>query len=84
MDNRITYHMNVEGAWDPDVVYGDNKFFVTWEEGTYPSIIPPLQFEQQIRGVFCNKDTGEIIGNRFDITPVEDTAYRYEQLKWIR
>jgi hypothetical protein len=67
-DHQVTYHMESEGAWDPDVIWGDNTFFVCWEEGI-PRYLPlGMIFKQQIRGCFYSED-GEQIGNRFDITP---------------
>ncbi len=79
-DHQVTYHMESEGAWDPDVTWGDNKFFVTWEEGI-PKYLPlGMIFKQQIRGCFYSED-GEKIGNRFDITPWDSsptTPFRYE------
>ncbi len=76
-DHQVTYHMASEGAWDPDITYGSNKFLVTWEEGTPFTIIPPMIFQQQIRGCFYDED-GNLEGNRFDITEVESPPYRYE------
>lgn len=66
-DHQVTYHMAQEGAWDPDVTWGNNKFLVTWEEGI-PQFIPyGMLFKQQIRGCFYDED-GQKIGDRFDIT----------------
>jgi len=78
-DERVTTHWYKEGAWDPDVCYGDGKFLVTWEEGTG---FVPLQgtiFQQQIRGCYYDTD-GDPISNRFDIVdePDETPPYRYE------
>lgn len=79
-DHKISYHMENEGAWDPDVVWGDNKFFVTWEEGI-PRYLPlGMIYKQQIRGCFYSEE-GELNGNRFDITEWIDTpttAFRSE------
>lgn len=67
-DNQVTYHMESEGAWDPDVTWGDNMFFVSWEEGI-PRYLPlGMLFKQQIRGCFYTEE-GEQLGDRFDITP---------------
>lgn len=76
-DHRVTTHMQTEGAWDPDVCYGNDRFLVTWEEGTAFNIFPPTIFQQQIRGCFYDYD-GERSGNRFDITEEENPPYRYE------
>jgi hypothetical protein len=67
-DHRVTYHGEREGAWDPDVTWGDNKFFVTWEEGVPSFPLYGMLFKQQIRGCFYSED-GILLGNRFDITP---------------
>lgn len=79
-DHQVTYHMKQEGAWDPDVTWGDNKFLVTWEEGI-PRYLPyGMIYKQQIRGCFYNED-GDKDGNRFDITPWDDspaTPFRCE------
>jgi hypothetical protein len=78
-DERVTNHWYKEGAWDPDVCYGDGKFLVTWEEGTGFNVFPPTIFQQQIRGCYYNTD-GDPISNRFDIVdePDETPPYRYE------
>lgn len=78
-DYQVTYHWYKEGAWDPDVAWGDNKFLVTWEEGTafWPS--QGTVFQQQIRGQYFDSD-GNPISERFDIVdePDETPPYRYE------
>ena len=81
-DERVTNHMNIEGAWDPDVCFGNNKFLVTWEEGTAYWPQKGTIFKQQIRGCFYNTD-GDPTSNRFDIVdePFPDNPlkpYRYE------
>jgi hypothetical protein len=76
-DQQLTFHWEGEGAWDPDVCFGDDKFFVTWEEGTPFCLIPPMLFQQQIRGCIYDEN-GDVIVSRFDITAVEDPPYRYE------
>lgn len=66
-DHKVTLHSENEGAWDPDVVWGDNTFFVSWEEGI-PRYIPlGMIYKQQIRGCFYSEE-GEPLGDRFDIT----------------
>ena len=35
-DVRVSYVFS-EGAWDPDTAFGNNKFFVAWEEGIGPT-----------------------------------------------
>jgi len=76
-DDQTTYHWEGEGAWDPDVCWGNNRFLITWEEGTPYYLLPPMVFQQQIRGCFYDA-SGSMIGTRFDITPVETPPYRYE------
>ena len=78
-DHQVTYHWYKEGAWDPDVCYGHNRFLVTWEEGTAFWPAAGTIFQQQIRGRFYNVD-GEPISSRFDIVdePDETPPYRYE------
>jgi len=72
-DNQVTYHMESEGAWDPDVSWGDNKFFVCWEEGI-PMYLPlGMIFKQQIRACFYSED-GDVLGERLDLTPWVDGA----------
>lgn len=71
-DDQLTYHGEREGAWDPDVTWGDQAFFVTWEEGVPSVPLYGMLFKQQIRGVFYSED-GEPISNRFDITEWDDS-----------
>ena len=39
-DIMISYKAYSEGAWDPDVAFGSNKFLVAWEEGIGPEDLP--------------------------------------------
>jgi len=39
-DLRLSWTLQVEGAWDPDVAYGGSKFIVAWEEGAGPGYSP--------------------------------------------
>ncbi len=39
-DMMISYKAYSEGAWDPDVAFGSNKFLVAWEEGVGPEDLP--------------------------------------------
>ncbi len=76
-DEQITYHSNNEGAWDPDVAYGNNEFLVAWEEGQY--WYPPYTwgFKQQIRASMYDIDGNRVV---FDNLIYEDstTYYRNE------
>jgi hypothetical protein len=75
-DEQITYHLPKEGAWDPDVTYGDNHFLVTWEEGQAPN--PPYTwlFEQEIRGSLYD-GSGDVINSDFPIR-TGTSPYRHE------
>ena len=75
-DEQISYHLAKEGAWDPDVTYGDNTFLVTWEEGQAPN--PPYTwfFEQEIRGSIYD-GYGNIINGDFTIR-TGTTPFRHE------
>ncbi len=50
-DEQITYHGTIEGAWDPDVSFGNNDFLVAWEEGQ--AYYPPYTwgFKQETSGI---------------------------------
>jgi len=39
-DLRLSWTMQTEGAWDPDVAYGNSKFIAAWEEGGGPGFSP--------------------------------------------
>lgn len=39
-DLMISYKNYLEGAWDPDVAFGGDKFLVAWEEGVGPEDLP--------------------------------------------
>ena len=57
-DQKISNKADNEGAWDPDVAYGNNRFLVAWEEGTY------IIIRQEIRGSIFD-DNGNIVVNDF-------------------
>lgn len=59
-DERVSQHAESEGSWDPDVAFGDSRFFVAWEEGTV------LPINQEIRGQIHTAD-GDIVARDFDI-----------------
>ena len=48
-DEKVTNHGDQEGAWDPDVCYGNNMFMVCWEEGEYPYIPYNWGYRQELR-----------------------------------
>jgi hypothetical protein len=61
-DTMVSFKAATEGAWDPSVIYGANRFLVTWEERLGPEDIPlPLpNYERTIpcviHGRTYNKD----------------------------
>ncbi len=52
-DVMVSFKAATEGAWDPDVEYGGNRFLVTWEERLGPEDIsvPLPHWERTIPGV---------------------------------
>jgi Domain of unknown function (DUF2341) len=52
-DTMVSFKAATEGAWDPDVIYGANRFLVTWEERLGPEDInvPLPSYERTIPGV---------------------------------
>jgi hypothetical protein len=52
-DTMVSFKATTEGAWDPDVIYGANRFLVTWEERLGPEEInvPLPHYERTIPGV---------------------------------
>jgi len=52
-DTMVSFKATTEGAWDPDVTFGANRFLVTWEERLGPEDInlPLLHYERTIPGV---------------------------------
>ncbi len=71
-DNRISYHSDSEGVWDPDVAYGDQRFLVAWEEGTGLPFI-----KQEIRASIFNQN-GDLEKSDFRIYNDGGTTYRSE------
>ena len=47
----VSFKAATEGAWDPSVIFGENRFLVTWEERLGPEDIPPYNYERTIPGV---------------------------------
>ena len=87
-DEQITYHMASEGAWAPDVCFGEDRYLSSWVEGK-PQYLPlGMIYQMQIRGCFYDVN-GQQLGGRFDITPwsadplesfrCEDPALAYGQ-----
>ncbi len=89
-DTMISFKSPNEGAWDPDVEYGGNRFLVTWEERLGPEDIniPLPHYERTIPGVIhgrCYNTTGgdpiPIPQNNSDIDvsdPAESTTFHAE------
>jgi len=68
-DTMVSFKATTEGAWDPDVIYGANRFLVTWEERLGPEDInvPLPNYQRTIPGV--------IHGRSYDVdgdNPVPD------------
>jgi hypothetical protein len=73
-DEQITYHGDTEGAWDPDVSYGNNLFLVAWEEGQ--PWYPPYTwgFKQEIRASMYDLDGNRVV---FDNLIYQDSTLYY-------
>jgi len=73
-DEQITFHSNNEGAWDPDVGYGNGEFLVAWEEGQ--PWWPPYTwgFKQEIRASMYDSDGNRVV---FDNLVYQDTTLYY-------
>jgi len=59
-DEKISTHIYTEGAWDPDVAYGNDRFFIVWEEGQAPGN-GILFFKQDIIGSIYDSNGNPII-----------------------
>lgn len=75
-DNKVSTHVYTEGAWDPDVCFGDNKFFIVWEEGEAPGN-GNLFYKQDIRGSICDID-GNFINEDFTIRSGQEPQWHHE------
>jgi len=73
-DEQITYHLNNEGAWDPDVSFGDGEFLVAWEEGQ--AWYPPYTwgFKQEIRASIYDPAGNPLV---FDNLVYKDSTLYY-------
>lgn len=83
-DTMVSFKAAVEGAWDPDVEYGANRFLVTWEERLGPEDIniPLPHYERTIPGVIhgrsYNNDGGDPVpDNNTDIDVSEPGSNTY-------
>lgn len=52
-DTMVSFKASTEGAWDPSVIFGGNRFLVTWEERVGPEDInlPLPNYQRTIPGV---------------------------------
>jgi len=69
-DFQISFHADNAGAWDPDVEYGNSRFFVAWEQGT-PNII-----YQEIRGAIYDTNGGVVVSD-FEVFSDNSPVYQY-------
>jgi hypothetical protein len=76
-DERITFHSNNEGTWDPDVCFGNGEFIVAWEEGQ--SYFPPYTwgFKQGIRASIFDTDGTKLVDDEL-VYQDTTTFYRNE------
>jgi len=71
-DERISFKASNEGAWDPDVCYGDDEFLIIWEEGIY---LPA--FMQELRGSIYEPDGNRLVHDK-EVYDPGTTFYRNE------
>jgi hypothetical protein len=73
-DEQVSYHSNNEGAWDPDVCFGNNEFLVAWEEGQ--PYYPPFTwgFKQEIRASVYDSEGTRVL---FDKLIYSDATLYY-------
>ena len=83
-DTMVSFKATIEGAWDPDVIYGANRFLVTWEERPGPEDInfPLPNYERTKPGVIhgrsYNGDGGNPVpDNNTDIDVSEPGSNTY-------
>jgi len=57
-DFQISFNAANAGGWDPDVAFGNNRFFVAWEQGT------PIIKYQEIKGLIFDVN-GNVVVSEF-------------------
>ena len=83
-DVMISYKNYLEGAWDPDVEFGNNRFLVAWEERLGPEDLPEnleRSIFSSINGRSYDSDGGDPNpsgDDDIDITPSDSTDYHAE------
>ena len=75
-DEQITYHGTIEGAWDPDVSFGNNDFLVAWEEGQ--AYYPPYTwgYKQELRASMYDSEGARVV---FDNLVYQDDTVYYQK-----
>ena len=83
-DVMISYKNYLEGAWDPDVDFGNNRFLVAWEERLGPEDLPE-NLERSIFSSINGRTYDSDGGNPYpsgdadiDITPSDSIDYHAE------
>ena len=73
-DEQISYHGNIEGAWDADASFGNNDFLVIWEEGQ--AYYPPYTFgfKQELRASMYDSSGARVV---FDTMVYQDDTLYY-------
>ncbi len=73
-DERLTYHENNEGAWDPDVAFGNGNFLVSWEEGQAYWAPWSWGYKQEIRASIYDTSGNQVV---FDNLIFKDSTVYY-------
>jgi hypothetical protein len=72
-DERVSYHADNEGAWDPDVAFGDGDFLVSWEEGKAYWFPWSLGYKQEIRASMYDSSGNRMVFDNLIFK--DDTVY---------
>jgi len=73
-DERVSYHANDEGAWDPDVAFGNGDFLVSWEEGQAYWVPWSWGYKQEIRASMYDSSGNRVV---FDNLIFKDNTVYY-------